>query len=51
MATNNISVSISQPNVSIFDGEGYEYWSIMMKMLFRSQDLWELVEKGFSGIG
>ena len=42
MAANNMLA------LPIFDGEGYDHWSIIMKTLFRSQDLWELVEKGFS---
>lgn len=29
------------------DGESYDYWSIQMKTLFISQDLWELVENGY----
>lgn len=45
MATNNLP---NLPPLSFFDGEAYEHWSIMMKMLFRSQDLWDLVDKGFS---
>ncbi|CAL2257637.1 unnamed protein product [Prunus armeniaca] len=31
----------------IFDGENYEYWSLQMKTLFISQDLWDLVEDGY----
>ncbi|XP_074585493.1 uncharacterized protein LOC141841246 [Curcuma longa] len=38
---------VSQPLIPIFKGECYEFWSIKMKTLFRSQDLWDLVEKGF----
>jgi len=30
--------------VSIFTGENYDYWSIKMKTLFCSQDLWDIVE-------
>lgn len=48
MASSSNSISISQPSFPIFDGEGYEHWSIMMTTMFRSQDLWELLEKGFS---
>lgn len=47
MALNTNPVSISQAALPIFDGEGYEHWSIMMRTLFRSQDLWEFVENGF----
>ena len=31
----------------VFDGESYNYWSIKMKTLLISQDLWEIVEEGF----
>ena len=31
----------------IFTGEKYEFWSIKMKTLFKSQKVWELVEEGF----
>jgi Domain of unknown function (DUF4219) len=29
----------------VFDGESYDYWSIKMKTLLISQDLWEIVEE------
>jgi Domain of unknown function (DUF4219) len=29
---------------SVFDGESYDYWSIKMKTLLISQDLWDMVE-------
>ncbi|RVW58632.1 hypothetical protein CK203_116858 [Vitis vinifera] len=48
MATTNGSmVSVSQPAIPIFKGECYEFWSIKMKTLFKSQDLWDLVENGY----
>jgi len=31
----------------IFTGEKYEFWSIKMKTLFKSQGVWDLVEAGF----
>lgn len=37
----------SQISVPIFEGENYDYWSLQMKTLFISQDLWELVEDDF----
>ncbi|KAL6315260.1 hypothetical protein AAG906_000341 [Vitis piasezkii] len=40
-------VSVSQPAIPIFKGECYEFWSIKMKTLFKSQDLWDLVENGY----
>ena len=39
--------SSSAPLLSIFNGEKYEWWSIKMKTLLRSQELWDLVEHGF----
>ena len=30
-----------------FDGKNYEYWSIIMKTMFMSQDVWEVIENGF----
>eukprot|EP01018_Ginkgo_biloba_P039433 Gb_15074 [translate_table: standard] len=42
MANSNFLFQIPQ-----FTGENYEYWSIKMKTLPLSQDLWELVEGGF----
>ncbi|XP_009777772.1 uncharacterized protein [Nicotiana sylvestris] len=46
MAVNGISSS-SQSLIPIFTGEKYEFWSIKMKTLFKSQGVWELVEEGF----
>ena len=31
----------------IFKGENYQFWSLKMATLFRSQELWNLVEEGF----
>lgn len=36
------------PPLLVFDGEGCRQWSIMMRMLLCSQDLWDLVEKRIS---
>ncbi|KAL7092450.1 hypothetical protein ACP275_12G165300 [Erythranthe tilingii] len=41
------SSGVSQP-LPIFDGENYDFWSIKMKTLFLSLDLWDLIEKGLS---
>ena len=46
MASN--AISSFQPLIPIFNGEKYEFWSIKMKTLFKSQDLWDLVENGYS---
>lgn len=47
MAMNGVSASV-QPLIPIFNGEKYEFWSIKMKTLFRSQELWDLVDTGFA---
>ena len=39
--------SSSTPLLPIFNGEKYEWRSIKMKTLLRSQELWDLVEHGF----
>ncbi|KAG6689035.1 hypothetical protein I3842_11G156000 [Carya illinoinensis] len=36
----------SSPTVPIFSGKNYDYWSIKMKTLFMSLDLWDMIEKG-----
>ncbi|GJS29783.1 retrovirus-related pol polyprotein from transposon TNT 1-94 [Tanacetum coccineum] len=46
MTTSNSSVNVSQPQIPVFKGDSYEFWSIKMKTLFRSQNLWDLVDKG-----
>lgn len=46
MAANNNPVNLSQPYVLKFMGEDYGKWSLRMKTLFHSKELWELVEKG-----
>ena len=48
MATNNDSIfSYAQNSIPIFNGESYDFWSIQMRTLFMSHDLWELVEEGY----
>lgn len=42
--------SSSQSLIPIFDGKKYDILSIKMKTLFRSQELWDLVEDGFVDI-
>ena len=48
MASNGSSLSISQPTIPILNGESYQFWSTKTKTLFKSQDLWDLVENGFA---
>ncbi|KAG8647627.1 hypothetical protein MANES_09G091166v8 [Manihot esculenta] len=47
MASNGNIVSIYQPAISIFKDENFEFWNIKIRTLFKSQDLWDLVEKGY----
>ncbi|KAM0947417.1 hypothetical protein DsansV1_C08g0086031 [Dioscorea sansibarensis] len=47
MTSNGNSMSISQPSLPIFKGENYDFWSIKMRTLFKSQNLWDLVENGY----
>lgn len=47
MATNGNVVNMSQAAIPVFKGESYEFWSIKMKTLFKSQELWDLVENGY----
>lgn len=48
MVTNSVVRSLSQPLLPLFNGDCYEHWSIKMSTLFKSQDLWDLVESGYS---
>ncbi|KAK2967493.1 hypothetical protein RJ640_010134 [Escallonia rubra] len=48
MAASGNSVNFSQSLIPIFKDENFEFWSIKMKTLFKSQDLWELVENGYA---
>jgi hypothetical protein len=41
------STTLTNPQIPQFNGKNYEYWSITMKALFSSQDIWELVENKF----
>ncbi|KAK2986468.1 hypothetical protein RJ640_000222 [Escallonia rubra] len=47
MASNGNAMSATQPLIHIFKGKGYEFWSIRMRTLLKSQDLWDLVEQGY----
>lgn len=38
--------SNSQP-LPIFKGVNYQFWGLKMKILVKSQELWDLVENGF----
>ncbi|KAJ0018700.1 hypothetical protein Pint_11869 [Pistacia integerrima] len=47
MAGNGSSVT-TRPLLTIFNGEKYEYWSIKIKTLSKSQELWDVVEQGIT---
>ncbi|XP_012458088.1 uncharacterized protein LOC105778882 [Gossypium raimondii] len=47
MAANNNTVSVSQSAIPVFNRNNYKFWSIKMKTLFKSQELWDLVENGY----
>lgn len=49
MSTSNSLTSITHPQISVFNGESYEFWVIKMKTLFKLQGLWEYVERGYEG--
>ena len=49
MASNGVNPS--QSSLPLFQGAVYDIWSTKMKTLFISQDLWDLVEKGYSETG
>ena len=47
MAGASTGVGMGNIHLPQFNGKNYEYWSITMRALFVSQDLWEFVEEGF----
>ena len=42
----NTSMNMGNTQLPQFNGKNYEYWTIIMRALFASQDLSELVEDG-----
>ncbi|KAF5761685.1 hypothetical protein HanXRQr2_Chr16g0767921 [Helianthus annuus] len=46
MAEPSSAIQAQPTPIPIFKGDGYEYWSIRMKTIIRSRDLWDLVEMG-----
>lgn len=46
-SSSNMGMIINQPFIPIFDEENYDYWSIKMKTLFISQEMWDLLENGY----
>ncbi|XP_039119351.1 uncharacterized protein LOC120255632 [Dioscorea cayenensis subsp. rotundata] len=47
-ASVNAPVCLSQPSVPVFTGQEYGRWNLRMKTIFRSQELWDLVENGWT---
>ncbi len=47
MGNNGSAINITQPQMPVFNGDSYEFWSIKMRTLFKSQGLWEFVENGY----
>ncbi|TYJ98144.1 DUF4219 domain-containing protein [Cucumis melo var. makuwa] len=48
MGSNGNAMGTAQLLIPIFKEEGYEFWSIRMKTLLRSQDLLDLVEQSYA---
>lgn len=46
MAFSSVMVNISQPAIPLFNGEAYDRWSTLMRALFMSQEVWDVVEAG-----
>jgi len=46
MANNNTNSSV-QHLIPIFKGEKYHLWNLKMKAMFKSRELWDLVENGY----
>ena len=47
MASTSTGMGLFNTQLPQFNGKNYDYWSITMKALLASQDLWEIVEYGF----
>lgn len=47
MAANNNTVMSQLPHFPRLDGKNYNYWSIQMKVLLGTQELWDIVETGY----
>eukprot|EP00253_Pinus_taeda_P020908 PITA_20908 len=47
MASTSTNMGMFNTQLPRFNGKNYDYWAITMRVLFASQDLWELVQDGF----
>ena len=47
MAGASTGMGMGNIHLPMFNGKNYDCWSITMRALFVSQELWELVEDGF----
>ncbi|KAM1120171.1 hypothetical protein ACFX2I_044276 [Malus domestica] len=41
------SSSSSELKALVFDGENYDFWRIRMTTIFKSYDLWDMVQHGY----
>ncbi|XP_039130821.1 uncharacterized protein LOC120267191 [Dioscorea cayenensis subsp. rotundata] len=48
LASTGTPVCLSQPSVPVFNGQEYGRWNLRMNTVFRSQELWDLVENGWT---
>ncbi|KAJ9546432.1 hypothetical protein OSB04_018975 [Centaurea solstitialis] len=48
MASNSLSVLQYQTQLPKLNGRNYFHWSIQMKVMFESQDLWQIIEEGLT---
>lgn len=48
MSNGTSTLNLSQSLVPVFSGENYRFWTIKIKTFFISQDLWDLVENGYT---
>ena len=39
---------MSSVQTASFSGKNYEYWSLTMNALFKGQDVWEIVQNGYT---
>ncbi|XP_076953677.1 uncharacterized protein LOC143627842 [Bidens hawaiensis] len=46
MADQTSTMPTAPTPIPVCKGEGYEHWSIRMKTILKSRDLWDLVEQG-----